>query len=263
MFEAFPTFIFVRVSMFVKSIMKVCSRFFLGLAVVFVSACSMDADPEGLLISSYNFDFNESDFDWQYGFSDYPPGANDSGFYELQFAYAEEVSATVPKKALMISGNNHSDDLFMYVKKRIDGLAPNTDYTVTFQVEFASDAEMGSVGVGGSPGESVFLKAGATDSEPKSVVEGDRVVMNIDKGNQAEDGEDMIVIGNIAVPENSDGFVVAVRSNGPTSSNSFADKPFVARTNSMGQLWLIVGTDSGFEGVTTLYYTKISAVFSN
>ena len=35
--------------------------------------------------------------------------------------------------------------------------------------------------------------------------------------------------------------------------------PFSAKANDKGELWLIVGTDSGFEGLTTLYYTQIKA----
>ena len=34
---------------------------------------------------------------------------------------------------------------------------------------------------------------------------------------------------------------------------------FEATTDSEGKLWLIAGTDSGFEGLTQLYYSEISA----
>jgi hypothetical protein len=241
--------------------MKWCSRILLCIVLVGGAGCSLDEDP-GFEIFSYNYDFTESDFSWQYGFSDFPASGNDSGFYELQFAYTTEPISSVGKKGLMLSGNNHSDDLFMYLKKRIEGLAPETQYTVTYEVEFASDAKKGTLGAGGSPGESVFLKVGATAIEPKSVIEAQHFTMNIDKGNQAEDGEDMIAIGNIAVPEDSEGFVLALRSNAPTATNTGYDKPLIVRTNSRGELWLIVGTDSGYEGITTIYYTKISAVFS-
>jgi len=247
--------------MCVKVFMKQCSRLFVSIVVSLLCGCSSDDDLGDFQIFAYNYDFNQSDFGWQAGFSDFP-ASSDSGFYELQFAYAEQVSESLRKKALMISGNNHSDDLFMYVKKKVEGLVPDTDYTVTFEIEFASDAEQGEFGAGGSPGESVFLKVGATEIEPKSLIENDQYVMNIDKGNQAEDGEDMVVIGNIAVPQNTDGYALALRSNSASSPNSTPNKPFVVRANSQGQVWLIVGTDSGFEGLTTLYYTKVSAVFS-
>ena len=73
--------------------------------------------------------------------------------------------------------------------------------------------------------------------------------MNIDKNNQANSGEDMKVLGDFA--------------NG-TDSNAYATKTLVydsgelqARTNEKGELWLIVGTDSGFESTTTIFYNKI------
>jgi hypothetical protein len=33
---------------------------------------------------------------------------------------------------------------------------------------------------------------------------------------------------------------------------------FAATASDTGELWLLVGTDSGFEGKTTLYYQRIS-----
>src|ERR1700722_503038 len=59
-------------------------------------------------------------------FADYPVGTED--FYELSWGWENLLSQTELKKGLYLSGNNHSDDLWMYVKRRIDGLQPNTAY---------------------------------------------------------------------------------------------------------------------------------------
>jgi hypothetical protein len=40
------------------------------------------------------------------------------------------------------------------------------------------------------------------------------------------------------------------------------DDPSVVITDDNGSVWLIVGTDSGFEGTTRLFYTEIEAHFS-
>jgi hypothetical protein len=239
--------------------MKLCSRFLLGTLIVIFAACGIEDDPGGFRIITYTFDFSTSQHDWIPGFADFPAGADDSTFYELQFSHTQRPGSD--KKALMLSGNNHSDDLFMYIKKKLVNLDPNTQYTLTFEVEFASDAKEGSVGAGGSPAESVYMKAGASDMEPKSVIENDAHVMNIDKGNQSQPGIDMIVIGNVAVPTNSTGYVLTNRTNAPYSSNNY-NAPVVVTTNASGEVWLIVGTDSGYEGITTLYYTTINAVLS-
>jgi hypothetical protein len=37
---------------------------------------------------------------------------------------------------------------------------------------------------------------------------------------------------------------------------------FNARTASDGSLWIAIGTDSGFEGITTLYYDRIAVTLT-
>lgn len=255
-----PTFVKVLVSMQLTTDMKnTCSRVFLMASLLWMSGCSMDESAkDNFSIFSYSFDFSQSHHGWQAGFSDYPAGPDDSVFFELKHAYTDEPAYLAEsRKSIMISGNNHSDDLFMYLKKKLDGLKPSAEYTLTFDIEFASNARAGQIGIGGAPGESVFLKVGATAIEPKSIVERGNFIMNIDKGNQADGGADMIKIGNIVSPGDNDGF-----SHTTVRSSSTYTKPYVVRTNSDGEIWLIVGTDSGYEGVTTLYYTKINVVFS-
>jgi hypothetical protein len=71
--------------------------------------------------------------------------------------------------------------------------------------------------------------------------------MNIGKINQCcTNGTDMVVIGNVAHSGSTYDYQLINRTG-----------EFTASTDAKGQLWLIVGTDSGFEGTTTLYYSKI------
>jgi hypothetical protein len=233
-------------------------RFFPVVIAILFSGCADDELRGQFEILTYSYDFDASDFSWTSGFADFPTDA-DSSFYELAANYTDSPAG---RNSLMISGNNHSDDLFMYWKKKITGLRPSTEYIVTWEIEFESQARRGEVGVGGAPGESVYLKVGATKNEPLPVVSGDQFRMNIDKGHQSEGGDDMVRIGDISVPAGTEGFVVATRSNSPNDMNSTYKNPISVTSNDQGELWLIVGTDSGFEGTTTLYYRKISAVFS-
>lgn len=156
----------------------------------------------------------------------------------------------------MLSGHNYSKDLFMYLKKHITGLEPETNYTITYEVEFASNAMLAA-----SSGKSVFLKVGASAMEPKSIIDEGHYALNIDKGNLVEDGEDMVTIGDIA-PRSTDagGYTLDTRSNSPEQNES--EKSLIVKTNKKGELWLIVGTDSGIGELTTMYYTEISAVLS-
>ncbi|HMG93782.1 MAG TPA: hypothetical protein VK589_27175 [Chryseolinea sp.] len=234
--------------------MKTCRKpiFLIVLAVLF--GCDPSSDTNGIMVFSYSFDFGASQDNWEVDFTDFPAGV-DSSSYELKFAYTDRPSNLGNQKSLMMSGNNQSDDLFMFMKRKITDLTPNTDYTLVFEVELASNAPKGLAGIGGAPGESVFLKAGAASTEPKRVIEGNQYALNVNKGNQSDPGEMTTVLGDIAVSYDTQEYALINR-------NSAGNTPFIARSNSNGEIWLVIGTDSGFEGTTTVYYTRINVVFS-
>src|SRR5688572_29041821 len=140
-----------------------CSRVIVFFCLILLTGCSLSDENQGISVFSVSFDFNQSDEGWRGDFSDLPSNEDDSGFYELKYAFTDLPANLGVRKGIMLSGNNHSDDLFMFIKKKITGLSPNTSYTLVFEVELASNAPKGSVGIGGSPGESVFLKAGASE----------------------------------------------------------------------------------------------------
>lgn len=221
-----------------------------ALLIAFFSCKDKNLDQPPLM--EYSYDFATGTDGWTGDFADYPVGEEE--FYELVFEHD-----TLPHPldqsqfALKLSGNNHSDDLFMFAKKKVSGLEPNTVYYVTFTLEFATNVPDGSMGAGGSPGESVYVKAGASVTEPKKVIDQDNFYrMNIDKNNQSQNGDDMVVIGNFA--NGTDEAVYTLK----TVSN---EKPFRVTSDDFGNLWLIIGTDSGFEATTTIYYNKVKAEF--
>ena len=227
------------------------SRFVVAatVALALATGCS-DDDPETIRI-----DFSQGTQGWVAGFADYPAGEED--FFELEADYrALPAPLDTSQNAHYISGNNHSDDLWMYYKGQV--LVPLTDtrYRVRFDVEIATMVPNGCFGVGGSPGEGVTMKAGASEIEPKSMLAGADLRMNVDKGNQTQGGEDAVVIGDVAnsVPcgepprwelkrLSSEGDAIEVESDGA------------------GRVWLFVGSDSGFEATTSLYYTWVVATF--
>jgi hypothetical protein len=211
-----------------------------------------------------SFDFRNGGLGWQAGFSDYPPATDKNGFYELM----AEIRSLPPElgasgTGFYIQGNNHSDDLFMFLKRRLDssdGIVSGQTYQVTFTLVFASSAPSGCAGVGGPPGEGVFLKAGASPAEPLALlgpISSDPRVspnlrMNVDKSNQSQGGIAASVTGNIANGQPCDPgphpFVSIQRTHQHTS---------LVNASSKGELWLLVGTDSGFEALTALYFQRI------
>jgi hypothetical protein len=253
----FATFAYPLVSKNLKPFATMCSRIIVLVCIMLLCGCSLSDDDQGISVFSVSFDFSQSEEGWKADFTDLPSNAEDSSFYELKYDYADLPPNLGSRKAIMLSGNNHSDDLFMFIKRKVPGLIPNTSYTLLFDVELASNAPKGSVGAGGSPGESVYLKAGASEIEPVKNVQGANYVLNIDKGNQSDDGTNAIVLGDIAIPSTVAEYTLITRNNASPSS-----EPFIAKSNDNGDIWLLIGTDSGYEGTTTVYYTRVMVLFS-
>ena len=198
----------------------------------------------------FSFDFDSDAEGWMVGFADLPIDYNEE-IFELAHDH-RPLPDGLEGNGIYVQGHNRSDDLFMFLKRRVDELKPNTVYEVSVSIDLATNVSAGLVGIGGSPGESVFVKAGASTVEPL-VVEGRNrhLRMNIDKGNQARGGESMVVLGNVAHSE-----VENREYRIKTLDNT--DLALSVTTDSAGGVWLIVGTDSGFEGLTRLYYARIS-----
>jgi hypothetical protein len=214
----------------------------------------MDEGVQSISVMSDRTTFSESKNGWEADFTDYPASAADSVKYRLQIAYTMLPASAGLGNSIMMSGTNNSNgNLFMFMKKKIAGLRPNTQYATVFDVEFAT-----SVVSGTAAAENVFLKAGAVAFEPKNNVYGSEYNLNIDKGNGYNSGADMIVLGNIAKTDKSSSslFTRTIRSNAETNS------PFIVKSNADGELWLLVGTESAYDGNTTLYYTHVNVVLS-
>ncbi len=164
-----------------------------------------------------------------------------------------------------LSGTNTSDSLMMALTRRLgpeDGIVAGQTYTVAYNINFASAAESNCVGIGGAPGESVYLRAGATATEPMVVTPPEDaegyVRLNVPAGNQSSGGPAASAAGNIAngVPCDGDATMEFVRVERTHV------QPFAVTADENGELSLLVLTDSGFEGTTSLYYESIDAVLT-
>lgn len=207
---------------------------------------------------TFSYSFETDNEGWVVDYADYPvlSVADSVSFYELIHGHALLPAYIVPNQyGIKVRGNNHSDDLFMFIKRKVSGLSPYTTYKVYFNIEMASNAPTNAFGVGGSPGEGVTVKAGVTLTEPsRTVVAGD-YRMNINKSNQASPGPDMDTLGHIGVSDTTTMYALIHRNN--------FSHPFTFTTDASGEAWLIVGTESGYESVTELYYANLNVHFSN
>lgn len=216
-----------------------------------VTACNNDENPDADKSIESTF---ETGFDgWSGDLAEYNVAMDTTitEFSVKQAALPAPLDAT--KKAIRIQSHNRSDDMFMFLKRKVTGLDPAKTYNVTFEIDLGTQYPTNSIGIGGSPGSSVYLKAGASPIEPAKVAKDGFYEFNLDKSNQATGGKDLILVGNA--------------SNGTADSTVYkivkhntATKPLAVKPNEKGELWLCVGTDSGFEGLTVLYYDRIKAI---
>lgn len=223
---------------------------FLALLLLGTGCASLFEESRNEVI--YDFQFEQTDQEWTAQYADYATSM-DSASVGFRFAHLSLPEPTNSRRmGLFLGGTNVSDDLFMFVKRRIPELTPGATYEVRYTIEIASNAPSGCSGIGGAPGESVFLKGGVSQTEPVPAIDGDHYRMNVDKGNQSQEGDDAVVIGTIANGNNNcEGTpyeMVTIHSQ---------NNPVEATADEEGALWFFVGTDSGFEGRTELFLDSI------
>lgn len=222
-----------------KNIKRACAAL---LAAMLLSSMAYAAEP------AVTFDFEKDDAGFTPVFADCPAEDGVDDFYELRHGWAE-----LPMgggKGLFLSGNNHSDDLFMGYYKELPGLKPGRLYEFHVTFRLATNVDGGMIGVGGSPGASVFVKGGVTTVRPRRTVdELGQYRLNIHKGNQAVGGCDLLVLGNLEKEE-------TVRP-GEYGWKAFSFT-MLAKADAEGRVYLLLGTDSGFEATSSYYLDGIT-----
>jgi len=192
--------------------------------------------------SRYAFTYDIDNEGWIGSFTDYR--RYEESIYALKFSHA-----TLPQPlntadgAVLQSGINRGERLFMYMVRRIDGLDVNRTYDVSIDVEFAAHTDDGA-------NQEVTLKAGATGFEPKRYVDARGFYrLNVDKGDQSGSGNDMQALGRLSNGSDNGGYRLQHLSN---------RTPLRVSADENGTMWVIVGTDSGIDAGTTIYYNTVT-----
>jgi hypothetical protein len=207
-----------------------------------------------------SFDFGRGARGWHAGAADLPPGRNP--IYELAFGVRRLPAEVGPGRGFLLQGHNRSDDVFLFLSRRLgplDGIRPGRAYALRYTIVLASNAPSGAVGIGGAPGESVYVKAGGSGVAPRLVRGSEGMLrLNVDKGNQSQGGPAATVAGDLAngrEPVPGDGQPYATITRTVTHAAP-------VRADARGHLWLLVGLDSGFEGRTRAYVRRIDVTLS-
>lgn len=200
------------------------------------------------------FDFAQGNGGWLFGYADYSPSTAPSDVV----SEIRSLPAPFGGSGYYSAGTNRSDDLFIYVKTKISGLAAGTNYRLSATIEFLTDVPSGCIGVGGAPGESVWIVVANSTNEPQTVFNGSDYRVNIERGNQSQGGRDGVVLGNIANTVQNCGARRWESKSLATSSPS----PLSVRADDRGDAWILVGFDSGYESFSRVYYQRFTVRLS-
>jgi hypothetical protein len=215
-----------------------------AVALVALTSCLNSAAPRNTL--TYDFNMNVAGEGWIEGASDFDVGRE---------ADVDVVTDLLPLPSPLpaellgryLAGTNISDDVFLFIKKRFDGLAPNTTYRVAMAVEIVSDIHADCT-VGTGP--LVWIKAGALGTEPAVVDQGGRWVMNIDKGDQDTKGQ-FLQLGDIR----NDLSGCPSPGTFDAKGSTLQQQEMELITDDSGGFWIFLGTESGFESRHEVYFT--------
>lgn len=159
------------------------------------------------------------------------------------------------QNGLRMVGDNFSDDLFFFIKRKIEGLLPNTKFQIIFSIDIVTNMPPNAIG-----GADLMLKAGATIIEPQKIIIDDAGIpyyrMNINKDNQSQSDAAMDTLGHINhnVPDNFNYHLVNYKNE---------MKPFEIPSDSNGEIWVIIGAESQFETTAEFLVANIEFTLDN
>lgn len=206
----------------------------------------------------FAFNLDAGPGQWQALFADYRPVQLES--IDPQAGLTTLPSPLGDREGFEMSGTNRSDDLAMFLTAPLGGLAPETRYRVELDMTFATNVPRNCFGIGGAPGEAVFVKLGAAGEAPGVDSVDDFFRFNFDHGIQSTSGADAIVVGDMT--NSADCNAVGDDWRWELKTVSTRGQRFFATSDEAGRLWILAGSDSGFEGRTTFYLTRLSARMS-
>lgn len=192
---------------------------------------------------------------WSADFVDVAADQQESvGFVAAHRALPESVAEA--DSALYQEGANVSDDLFMFFRRRVEGLEPGADYRASFRITFASDHGQGcDVGLG----PNAWIKAGASAAEPtRQVTEDGYLRLTVDKGAQSQGGSAALVLGDVrnGLPGCGDEIAYAADT---LESGEVGAATVEVEADEEGRAWLFFGSESAFEVTLDLYVLDFEA----
>jgi hypothetical protein len=157
-------------------------------------------------------------------------------------------------QAYFTGGRNDSDDLFLFIRRRIAGLQPGARYRASFCVTGATNLQAGGFG------QALYVKAGVSTVEPQRVAVSNvpgfspspYYLMNVDKGTASQGGANALLLGMLAVP--------ASEPPGYGLVTLASEQSLTVQADGTGAVWAFAGADSVFEAWAEAYWAEVAVL---
>jgi hypothetical protein len=202
--------------------------------------------PPTPVASTISIDFSKGIDGWTPGVADYFDADEPS---ETGYGWSKLPPGTgLTGMGYYLTTHNNSDNVMTYVKHQYGGFVAGAKYNLTFSLTYATDASADCFGVGGSRGSSIYMVVAASGDEPKTVKQANgEYRMNLDRGNNAESGTQGKVLGVQGVEG------LSCEGGAWTQATRKSDEAIAVTADKEGKLWVVLGTDSGFESTNALF----------
>lgn len=215
---------------------------------------------------SYNSSFSDDIAGWKASFLVFPPFAQDSLAQSFTFKHAAvSNSANLSKKVLKIACNYHNNRAVMFIWQKFKGFRPNTRYRLLLALQAALSPDTlrltdGKSAVGfpsSSLKNEVSFNVGLLNDTFQSrvfnfsdVLEKNRdyQVSYTDRAAYAETAKHLHALK----PASKSKF-----SGLTFFEHSSSGKTIVGRSNARGELWVVIGVASSFNGHLGVRYSQI------
>jgi len=183
-----------------------------------------------------------------------------------QFIISELVQLPSPyeyRNGIEFSWNNYNEDIKGFIKKKVSGLNPNSQFIVEFSVNILTFMSEECLGIGGSPGKDVIVKASLLAQEPLKYIDDSGLFpfYRVDIDENLYGGDDVNYLGHIGLPVPCDD--VFLHQDPIWEIKHLTNEDNVSfSSGATGDAWIYVSIDSGVGGHQKVYITDVEVKVS-
>jgi hypothetical protein len=194
--------------------------------------------------STITIDFNKGIDGWTAGVADYHDGTEPTetgaGWSKLPVPFTG--------MGYYMRSHNNSDDVFTFAKRQFSGLVPNAKYTLTFEMSYATSAPTAAWA---SAARAARTSTWWPPSPPTSPSGQAKQRQPLSPELRSRRPGRLRQAGQGAGPQGIDGLDCGGTEFAKATRKS--DEAIAFTADKDGKFWIVLGTDSAFEGTNDLY----------